>query len=599
MSVVKNLIEQNHTRNNLLTDFGKQRLKDDYLLVGETFQGLFARVAAAYADDQEHAQRLYEYMSNLWFMPATPVLSNGGAGRGLPISCFLNEVEDTLESIIALENENFWLSAKGGGIGSYWGNVRSIGEGVKNAGKSGGIIPWIVVGNAYSLAVSQGTLRPGSRSYYLPIWHPEIEEFLAVRKPAGDPNRKAFNVHHGVVIDDVFMEAVKSDSLYNLRSPKDDSTVGVVKARDLWVKLLTTRLETGEPYLLFIDNVNRSLPVNHQLLDLKVKTSNLCSEITLPTGRDHRGNERTGVCCLSSVNLEYFDQWSINPLFIEDVMKFLDNVLQDFIDRAPDGLEKAKYSAIRERSVGLGVMGFHSYLQSKMIPFESVLARSTNMRIFNHIGEATRMANIKLAHERGACPDAMDAGTQQRFTNTTAIAPTASISVIAGNSSPGIEPYSANSFTQKSKSGSFVVRNKHLDALIKHKLENVFVPVTDQSPVYVSREHEYSAIWSAIARNEGSIQNLDFFSDDEKAVFKTAAEIDQTWIVHMAADRQPFITQAQSVNIWLAPDVHKRYLSDLHFLAWKLGLKSLYYCRSSSIQRAEKPINFNECMGCQ
>lgn len=554
-----------------LTEFGKAVLADRYLLEGEDYQGMFSRVSSYYADNQEHAQRLYNYMSNMWFMPATPILSNGGTNRGLPISCFLNETEDSLKGIVDLWVENVWLASNGGGIGSYWGNLRSIGETVKGNGKTSGVIPFVCVQDSLTLAISQGSLRRGSSAVYLPVYHPEIEEFIDLRRPTGgDPNRKAMNLHHGVIITDDFMRAVEHNHEWHLLSPKNNNVVGTVKARDLWIKLLTARIETGEPYLLFIDNVNNNLPESYKKLGLKVKTSNLCSEITLATGTDHLGAERTAICCLSSLNVEYYDEWKDNALFVEDVMRFLDNVLQDFINKAPDSIARAKYSAMRERSIGLGVMGFHSFLQSKLVPFESVMAKVWNKKIFETIRQKADMASQKLATERGACPDAIDAGINERFSNKLAIAPTASISVICGNSSPGIEPFAANSFTQKTLTGSFNVRNKNLQKLLAEKGQD-----NDQT-------------WSSIATHEGSVQHLEFLSDLEKDVFKTATEIDQRWIVDLAADRSPFIDQAQSVNIFVPANISKRELHQIHFQAWRKGVKSLYYCRSASIQRADK-----------
>ena len=561
----------NHQRNNFLSNFGKAVLKDRYLLPDEDFQDLFARVASHYASDEDHAQRLYDYMSQLWFMPATPILSNGGTDRGLPISCFLNETEDNLESIVELWTENVWLASRGGGIGSYWGNVRSINEKIAQNGKSSGIIPFIKVQDSMTLAISQGSLRRGSSAAYLQISHPEIEEFIDLRKPTGgDPNRKALNIHHGVCITDAFMRAVEDDLSWDLVSPKNGEVMSTVKARDLWVKLLTTRIETGEPYILFIDAVNNHLPEHHKKLGLKVKTSNLCSEITLPTGLDHLGKMRTAVCCLSSLNLEHYEEWKDNEQFIQDIMLFLDNVIEDFIKKAPDHMANAKYSAGRERSVGLGVMGFHSFLQSKSVPIESVMAKVWNNKIFQHIHTHTEKASLNLGAKLGPCPDAIDAGSMHRFSNTTSIAPTASISIIAGNSSPGIEPYAANSFTQKTLTGSFSVRNKNLEKLLTEKGFN----------------HEQ--IWSSIATHEGSVQHLEFLSEHEKLVFKTAYEIDQRWLIQLSSDRTPFITQAQSLNIFLPANVSKQELHDIHFKSWKLNLKSLYYCRSTSIQRAEK-----------
>lgn len=571
MRTLRHTVKTDPSRDAELTAFGRAVLSDRYLLNGEDFQGLFARVSSHYADDLDHAQRVYDYISKMWFMPATPILSNGGTDRGLPISCFLNETEDSLEGIVDLWNENVWLAARGGGIGSYWGNLRSIGETVRGNGKTSGVVPFIRVQDSLTLAISQGSLRRGSSAVYLPVWHPEIEEFLDLRRPTGgDPNRKAPNIHQGIVIPDSFMEAVESDGPWDLLSPKDDSVVARIRARDLWVKILNARIETGEPYLLFIDNVNRNLPETYKALGMEVKTSNLCSEITLATGKDGYGKHRTAVCCLSSLNLETFDEWKDHPNFIEDVMRFLDNVLEDFIAKAPDTMARARYSAMRERSIGLGVMGFHSFLQSKMIPLESVMAKVWNKKIFEHIRTQADAASKLLAGERGACPDAADIGLMERFTHKLAIAPTASISIICGNSSPGVEPYAANSFTQKTLTGSFVVRNKHLDQLLSEKNMN-----TDET-------------WSSIATHEGSVQHLEFLTEHEKDVFKTAYEVDQRWVVEHAADRTPYICQAQSVNLFLPGDVHKRDLHYIHFLAWKKGVKSLYYCRSTSIQRAEK-----------
>jgi len=564
-------VEVDRARDALLTDFGRETLVDRYLMPGESFQDLFARVASYYGDDDAHAQRIYDYISNLWFMPATPVLSNGGTERGLPISCFLNEASDSLDGIVGLWNENVWLAAKGGGIGSYWGNLRSIGETVGGVGKTSGIIPFIRVMDSLTLAISQGSLRRGSAAVYLDISHPEIEEFIELRRPTGgDPNRKTPNLHHGVVISDKFMRAVEQDEEWALLSPKDGAVIRSVKARDLWIRILMARIETGEPYMLFGDHVNKAIPEHHKLAGLNVKMSNLCSEITLPTGLDHLGEERTAVCCLSSVNAEKFDAWSQEEMFLEDIMRFLDNVLQDFIDRAPDAMARARYAALRERSVGLGVMGLHSYFQSKMIPFESVMAKVWNKRIFKHIDDGVSAASVKLAHERGACPDAAEYGIMERFSNKTAVAPTASISIICGGTSAGIEPFAANAYTHKTLSGSFSVRNKYLKQLLAEK------------------GCDDAETWSSITINGGSVQHLDCLTQDEKDVFKTAFELDQRWVVEHAGDRSQHVDQSQSVNIFLPADVHKRDLHQIHMLAWKRGVKSLYYCRSLSIQRAEK-----------
>ncbi len=901
--IVHNVVVD-RSRDALLTDFGKATLLDRYLLPGESFQDLFARVASYYADDVEHAQRLYDYISRLWFMPSTPVLSNGGTSRGLPISCFLNEANDSLDGIVNLWNENVWLAAKGGGIGSYWGNLRSIGENVKGNGKTSGIIPFVKVMDSMTLAISQGSLRRGSAATYLPISHPEIEEFIEMRRPTGgDPNRKALNLHHGVVITDEFMRAVENDAEWRLLSPHTGNVVRRVKARDLWIRMLLARLETGEPYMLFIDHVNKAIPEHHKNLGLKVKTSNLCvapetfiltkegqveistkedqvvevwngfewsevtvrktgtnqkllrvtlsngatldctpehkwytikgyyrktfnevrtkdlkpgdklrkfdlptdvrtsgiqmdhsylrgffaaegtftarmkpllhvygekknliprlnansnlsgsfveqengrmsfilknvnitpedkyripfewdlnsrlewfaglidgdgtrtnnqgnqsiqlasvdpdflesirlllqelgvnskvtlmhqakerlmpngknppklfkcqdcyrllipqtginrlldlglktsrlelnyfepqrqaaefvkvvsvedlgrvsdtfcftepkrhlgvfngiltgqcSEITLPTGIDHLGKQRTAVCCLSSLNLEYFKDWVSHPTFIEDTMRFLDNVLDDFIKKAPPEMANAVYAAMRERSIGLGVMGFHSFLQNNMVSIESEEAYRWNRVIFSHIKNHANAASKKLAEIKGPCPDSVDGGTFERFSNKIAIAPTASISIIAGGASPGIEPVAANVYTHKTLSGSFSVRSPALAKVLDKYGQN------------------NEEIWSSIALNSGSVSHLNFLTQEEKDVFKTAIEIDQLHLIALAGERTPYICQAQSLNVFIPADVSKKELHKLHLAAWKLGVKSLYYCRSMSLKRAE------------
>ena len=580
----------------------KRQLVDRYLNEGESYQDLFARVASTYADDNLHGQRIYNYMSNLWFMPSTPVLSNAGTERGLPISCFLNEASDSLNGIVDLWSENVWLAAKGGGIGSYWGNLRSIGEQVGRVGKTSGIMPFIKVMDSLTLAISQGSLRRGSAACYLPIDHPEIEEFIEMRRPTGgDPNRRALNLHHGVLVTDAFMRAVELDEQWPLKSPHDGTVQSSMSARNLWIRLLTARVETGEPYIVFIDTVNRMIPQHHKLAGLTVKTSNLCSEITLPTGIDKSGRDRTAVCCLSSLNLETYDEWKDEKIMLEDIMKFLDNVLTDFITRAPESFSDATYAAMRERSVGLGVMGFHSFLQKNSIPIESVMAKVWNNKMFKQIDKEVNAASVKLAEERGPCPDAADYGIMERFSNKTAIAPTASISIICGGASPGIEPVAANSYTHKTLSGSFNVRNKYLKQIL------------------AKYEKDTDEVWSSITTNQGSISHLDFLSDLEKDVFKTAFEIDQRWLIDHSADRTPYVSQAQSLNVFLPADVHKKDLHQIHFQAWKKGLKSMYYCRSKSIQRAEvinqtvanaaknqpaeasngEAANYEECLSCQ
>ncbi len=591
-----NQIKTDPTRNSLLTDFGKAVLEDRYLLEGESYQQMFARVSAAFADDLSHAERLYDYMSQLWFMPSTPILSNGGTKRGLPISCFLNTVKDDLDGIIQTWSENVLLASNGGGIGTYWGAVRSLGEPVGKTGESSGIIPFIRVMDSQTLAISQGSLRRGSAAVYLDIHHPEIEEFLEIRKPSGDFNRKSLNLHHGINITDEFMRAVRDNKSFALRSPKTRKNLKKVDARQLFQKILETRIQTGEPYLIFIDTVNKSLSKHQRELGLKVKMSNLCSEILLPTGTDHLGEERTAVCCLSSLNVEKWDEWYQHPRLIEDVVRFLDNVLESFIKEAPDGMKRAKYSAYRERSIGLGVMGFHSFLQSKKIPFESALAKSWNKNIFKHIKQMADAASVLLAEEKVACPDAKERNIKARFSNKIAIAPTASISIICGGTSAGIEPIPANIYNHKTLSGNFVVKNNHLMKLLEEKEKN-----TDD-------------IWQSIIEHEGSVEHLGFLDDFEKSVFKTAFELDQRWLIELAADRTPFICQGQSLNLFLESDIHKWDLLMLHWKAWELGVKSLYYCRSKSIQRAEKAgkqeeetkqsiitpmTNYEECLACQ
>ena len=590
------------SRDELLTEFGKDTLRDRYLLPGESYQDLFARVAAAYSDDEEHAQRVYDYISRLWFMPATPVLSNGGTGRGLPISCYLNSVDDSLQAITEIWNENVWLASKGGGIGTYWGRVRGIGEPVGLNGKTSGIIPFVRVMDSLTLAISQGSLRRGSAACYLDVSHPEIEEFLEIRKPSGDFNRKALNLHHGVLITDEFMQAVRDGAEFEFEVAKGrKSSRGSVDARSLFQKLVETRLATGEPYIIFIDAVNKAMPKHHRDLGLKVSTSNLCSEITLPTGRDHLGADRTAVCCLSSLNLETWDEWNKDKQFVEDVMRFLDNVLSDYIARAPDEMARAKYSApsASARSA-LGMMGFHSFLQARNIPFEGAMAKSWNLKIFKHIRAQVDQSSMMLAKERGPCPDAMDMGVMERFSCKMAIAPTASISIICGGTSACIEPIPANIYTHKTLSGSFSIKNPYLEKMLKEKSK------------------DSQSVWNSILEQGGSVQHLDFLTQEEKDVFKTSFEIDQRWLIELAADRTPFIDQAQSLNLFIPADVDKWDLMMLHFRAWELGIKSLYYLRSKSVQRAgfaggveadntpelkeiqlTSSTDYDECLACQ
>lgn len=603
-------------RDALLTDFGKKKLDQQYLMPGESYQDCFMRVAQAFADDHAHAERMYDYISRHWMMPATPVLANGGTKRGLPISCFLNECTDSLEGILDMWNDNAWMAANGGGIGSYWGNVRGLGEPLGRNGTSAGIIPFINVSDRLTLAISQGSLRRGSTAAYLPIHHPEIEEFIEIRKPTGgDYNRRALNIHHGVVITDAFMQAVENDELYDLMSPHTGHVIHRISARNVWCKILKTRLETGEPYLLFIDTVNRSIPKHHQKLGLNVKTSNLCSEITLPTGIDHLGNNRTAVCCLSSVNLRYFLEWEKHPTFIQDCARFLDNVLQSYIDAVHHAHQtqnkgaffsplSAAYSAQRERSIGLGVMGWHTFLQNLMVPMNSVMAHVWNKRIFSHIDRCMRESSHQLALERGACPDAAECGMNERFSNATTIAPTASIADICAEVSPGIESIFSNACVRKTLGGTTAFRNRALEALLEQKGCNT------------------PEIWTSIIENGGSVQHLTCLNAHEKEVFLTAFEINQEDIVDLASERQPFISQSQSLNLFFFSNAHKKYIHRVHWRAWKKGVKSVYYARSMSGQRAETegsarkilanetarlhqtpssslPLNYDECSSCQ
>lgn len=568
-------INIDESRNSLLTDFGLATLEDRYLLPGETPQTMFARVACAYADDRDHAQNLYDYMSQLWFMPATPILSNGGTSRGLPISCFLNTVEDSLDGIQTTWNENMWLSANGGGTGTDWSQVRSIGESVGEVGKTSGVIPFIKVMDSLTMAISQGSLRRGSAAVYLDVTHPEIEEFLEIRKPTGgDANRKSLYLHHGVNLTNKFMRAVHAGEDYELISPLNGRIIKRISARAVWQKILELRIQSGEPYLLFIDQANAALPDHLKDKGLKIRQSNLCSEIMLPTSES-----RTAVCCLSSLNAVHYTKWIKNEQFYYDIYRFLDNVLQDFINRAPDEMERAKVSAFRERSVGLGLMGFHSLLQNLGVEFEGVTAKSLNRMLFKNIKHYSDEVNIRLGQERGPCEDS----ESLRFSHMTAVAPTASISVICGGVSAGIEPIPGNVYTHKTLSGSFSVRNPALVEVLK------------------SHDKNTEDVWLSILEHEGSVQQLDFLSEREKNTFKTSFELDQRWVIEHAADRTEYIDQGQSVNLFLPTDINKVDLHKLHFSAWSKGLKSLYYCRSKSIQRTAivGKVDYEECLSCQ
>ncbi len=568
-------IKIDYSRDKLFDEFSIRTLEDRYMVADETSpQQAFARAAKVFSDDDDHAQRLYDYVSNHWFMFATPLLSNGGTERGLPISCFLNYVDDSREGITEHYTENAYLSSFGGGIGGSWSEVRAQGTRTSKGSESTGVIPFMKVVDAEMLAFSQGITRRGSYASYLHMSHPEIEEFLDIRKPTGgDTNRKCLNLHHGVVIPDKFMEIIHMatktegfDDSWELIDPHSGEVKKVVSARTLWVKLLQNRMETGEPYLMFEDAVQADLPDFQKRKGLRVNHSNLCSEITLATNE-----ERTAVCCLSSVNLEYYDEWKKVPAFIPDLVRMLDNVLTYFIEKAPDSLERAKYSAFRERSIGLGAMGFHAYLQKNKVPFEGMFASGLNEEMFSHIKSHAQKETLKLAVERGACPD--DDTCTVRNAHLLAIAPNASSSILCGNTSPSIEPFRANAYTQKTKSGSHLHKNKFLEDVLEK----------------LGRNDDNT--WKSIVSNKGSVQHLDFLSEEIKEVFKTAVEINQSWVVEHAAVRQQYICQSQSVNLFFPPDVNKGDLHNIHMLAWAKNMKTLYYLRSEAISRADNVSN--------
>ena len=552
------------TKDDMLPKNAVDILRDRYMLPEEISpQESFARACMAFADNKAHAERLYKYVSNLWFMFASPLLSNGGTDRGLPISCFLNYVPDSRAGLSEHYTENIWLSSMGGGIGGYWGHIRSQGQSTSKGNKTTGVIPFMHVVDSQMVAFNQGSTRRGSYASYMDISHPEIIEFMEMRKPSGgDINRKNLNLHHGVVVSDKFMKAVEGDLDWDLIDPNSKEVVKSVKARTLWIKLLETRVATGEPYIMFGDTVQRGLPKELKAKGLKVHQSNLCSEITLPTAED-----RTAVCCLSSLNLEYFDEWSKDEMFIEDIVRMLDNTLDSFIKSAPSTMWRAVKSAQSERSIGLGTMGFHSYLQKSGIALQSPMSMGPNMKIFKHIKSKCDKANMLLGKEKGEAPDMK--GTGKRFSHMTAIAPNASSSVICGNTSPSIEPLRANAFSQKTLSGSFLLKNKYLEQLLEKKGMNT------------------KDVWSSIITSGGSVQHLDFLNAQEKNIYKTAIEIDQAWLVDLAAERQKYICQAQSLNLFFPPDADVRRLNSVHKRAWTKGLKTLYYLRSEAIKRAE------------
>lgn len=536
-----------YSRDDLLEDYSQRLLNEYYVHDNECIQEAFMRASKAFADDDAHAQRLYESVSQLHFMFATPVLANAGSKRGMPISCFLSYVPDTLEGLIAHTSELRWLSVKGGGVAGHWSDIRSVSDIAPSP------IPFLHTVDADIIAYKQGKTRRASYAAYMDIGHPDILEFVGMRTPTGDSQRKCFNIHHAVNIPDIFMERVRDNEHWYLIDPNDGTVRDTVSARSLWQKLLETRMRTGEPYMCFIDTANRALNDDLRKRGLRINGSNLCTEIMLPTTE-----ERTAVCCLSSLNLAKYDEWP--DTLIDDLVRMLDNVLSYFIKHCPDSMSKARYSAKLERSIGLGVMGFHDHLQQREIPFDGPIAIGVNRKLFEEIHEKSIRASVDLGSERGVFPDAVN--SKQRHSHVLAIAPNANSAIIAGTS-PGIEPWAANVYTHKARTGSFVVRNPNINV----------------------RKH-----------NKGSIQEFDEYTDWEKKVFKTAYEIDQRWIIQHAADRQEFICQGQSVNLFFPADTDKGYVNEVHRMAWKEGLKSLYYLRSMAGVTVERTSD--ECFTC-
>ncbi len=562
-------ININPAQDHLFDELGIARLKESYMMDNELSpQERFAFVSKTFSTDNDHAQRLYDYASKHWLSYSTPILSYGRSKRGLPISCYLNYIDDTAEGLVNNLSETNWLSMYGGGVG--------IGFGIRSADdKSTGMMPHLKMYDASSLAYRQGRTRRGSYAAYLNIDHPDILLFLEMRKPTGDQNFRCLNLHHGINISNKFMQLIEDsmtdpniDDSWHLRDPHTKEIKDTVSARDMWQRILEMRMQTGEPYIHFIDTSNEKMPVWLKQLGLEINQSNLCSEIILPTNKD-----RTAVCCLSSLNLEYFDEWSKDKGFLKDILEMLDNTLSKFIEDAPDSISRAKYSAMRERSVGVGALGFHAYLQKKGMPFESAVAKSANMRMFRHIRSGLDSANLELGRERGEAPDAK--GTGLRCSHVMAIAPNASSSIIMGNTSPSIEPWRANAYRQDTLSGSFLNKNKFLDKLIKDKCEK-------------NTNLNYDRIWSSIIANDGSVQHLRCLNDQEKEIYKTSMEIDQRWVIEHAADRQEYIDQSQSLNVFFRPDANITYLHAVHFMTWKKGVKTMYYCRSEKIGKADK-----------
>lgn len=564
-------VKVDYSRDKLFDKLGMIRLRESYMTdEEESPQERLAFVANTFSSNPEHAQRLYDYSSKHWLSYSTPILSFGKSSRGLPISCFLNYIEDTAEGLVENLSETNWLSMLGGGVG--------IGFGIRSADdKSTGVMPHLKMYDASSLAYRQGKTRRGSYAAYLDMDHPDIWQFLEMRKPTGDQNMRTLNMHHGVNIPDKFMEIIEQCMIdpdanddWDLVDPHDGEVRDTVSAKELWQHILELRMKTGEPYIHNIDESNRQMPQALKDKGLKINQSNLCSEIILPTNE-----KRTAVCCLSSLNLEHYDAWRREPLFLKDVAEMLDNVLQYFIDNAPKQIKRAKYSAMRERSIGIGALGWHAYLQKHNLPWESAMAVGKNKLIFSYVRESLDIANQELGTERGEAPDMV--GTGQRFSHLMAIAPNASSSIIMGNTSPSIEPYRANVYRQDTLSGSHLNKNRYLDIAIKEEQER--------------SEHEekwYTETWSSVIANDGSVQHLDWMDDWTKDVFKTAMEIDQRWVVQHAADRQVFIDQAQSLNVFFRPTSNIVYIHAVHFQAWKEKLKTMYYLRSDKISKADK-----------
>ena len=569
MSDIVHGIAVDFSRDSLFDELGIKRLKESYMKEDETSpQERFAYVSKTFGSNQDHSQRLYEYSSKHWLSYSTPILSFGRSKRGLPISCFLPYLDDSAEGLVNTLSEVNWLSMLGGGVG--------IGLGIRSADdKSVGIMPHLRTYDASSLAYRQGRTRRGSYAAYLDISHPDILMFLEMRKPTGDQNMRCQNLHHGINITDDFMHLIEQamldptfDDTWNLKDPHSGEVRDHISAKELWQRILEIRMQTGEPYLHFIDTSNAAMPEFQKKLGLSIKQSNLCSEIILPTDK-----ERTAVCCLSSLNLEYFDEWKNDKLFLRDTAEMLDNVLQYFIDNAPDTIGRAKFSAKRERSIGIGALGFHAYLQLNSLAWESALATSANNRMFKHISEGLNEANLQLGKERGEALDCV--GTGRRFAHVMAVAPNASSSILMGNTSPSVEPFRANAYRQDTLSGSYLNKNKHLDKIIKEMCD-------------ADTELDYNEIWSSIIANDGSIQHLEFLDDWTKSVYKTSMEIDQRWLIDHAAHRQIYIDQAQSINLFFRPDANVKYLHAVHFQAWKQKLKTLYYCRSEKLAKADK-----------